>query len=72
MKPTEFWAIIGKVQTMAGDNGIRITLDLPETAIVQMVELAAYQINAVVVDVVITPRQENEPTNPGDSRKLHI
>ena len=71
MNPTEFWAIVGKVQTMA-DGGIRVYLDLPETALAQMAELAAYQINAVVVDVVITPRQENEPTNPGDSRKLHI
>ena len=38
------------------DGGNRVYLDLPETAIVQMVELAAYQINAVVVDVVVTPR----------------
>ena len=44
------------------DGGIRVYLDLPETAIVQMVELAAYQINAVVVDVVITPRPEKQVT----------
>ena len=58
---TEFWAIVGKVQTMA-DGGIRVYLDLPETAIVEMVELAAYQINAVVVDVVVTPRPDKEVT----------
>ena len=69
---TQFWAIIGKVQTMAADNGIRVTLDLPESAIVEMAELAAYQINAVVVDVVITPREKDEPTGTDNSRKLHI
>ena len=71
---TEFWAIVGKVQTMA-DGGIRVYLDLPETAIVEMVELAAYQINAVVVDVVITPREQDEPTGPTNGtngKKLHL
>jgi len=34
MKPIKFWAIVGKVQTMA-DNGIRVYLDLPETAVMQ-------------------------------------
>ena len=68
---TQFWAIIGKVQTMA-DGGIRVYLDLPETALVEMAELAAYQINAVVVDVVITPREKDEPTGTDNSRKLHI
>ena len=56
---TQFWAIIGKVQTMA-DGGIRVYLDLPETALVEMAELAAYQINAVVVDVAIRPRVDDE------------
>ena len=65
---TEFWAIVGKVQTMA-DGGIRVYLDLPETALVQMAELAAYQINAVVVDVTIEPRVENEPTESDENRR---
>ena len=70
---TEFWAIVGKVQTMA-DGGIRVYLDLPESALVQMAELAAYQIHATVVDVVIEPRETDESTNPSprESRKLHI
>jgi hypothetical protein len=63
---TEFWAIVGKVQTMA-DGGIRVYLDLPETAIVQMAELAAYKINSVVVDVVVTPRQDSLQNKTGSS-----
>ena len=42
------------------DGGIRVYQDLPESALVQMAELAAYQINAAVVDVVITPRPEKQ------------
>ncbi len=34
-----FDAIVQKVQTLA-DNGVRVTLDLPETAIPQMAMLA--------------------------------
>lgn len=35
-----FPAIVYKVQTIATDNGIRLTLDLPESAIPQMAMLA--------------------------------
>ena len=35
-----FIASVYKVQTMANDNGVRVTLDLPETAIPQMAMLA--------------------------------
>lgn len=72
MTETKFWAIVYKVQTLAGDNGIRVTLDLPETAIVQMAELAAYKINEVVLDVTCEPKQEDERDNPDKSRKIHI
>jgi hypothetical protein len=68
---TEFWAIVSKVQTMA-DGGIRVYLDLPETAIVQMAELVTYKANGVVLDVTCKPRDENERDGPEDSRKLHI
>ena len=56
---TTFWAIVGKVQTMA-DGGIRVYLDLPEDAIVQAAELMAYKRGAVVLDVTCRPRVENE------------
>lgn len=65
---TEFWAIIGKVQTMA-DGGIRVYLDLPETAIVEMAELAAYKINGVVVDVTVEPREGDEPTESDENKR---
>jgi len=55
---TAFWAQVSKAQTLA-DGGIRVTFDLPESAIVQMAELAAYQINGVVVDVIVRPRQDD-------------
>ncbi len=35
-----FPATVYKVQTLATDNGVRVTLDLPETAIPQMAMLA--------------------------------
>ena len=56
---TEFWGEVAKAQTLR-DGGIRITFDLPETAIVEMAELAAYQIHGVVVDVVVTPRKTGQ------------
>jgi len=56
---TAFWAQVSKAQTLA-DGGIRVTFDLPESAIVQMAELAAYQINGVVVDVIVKPRPEKQ------------
>ena len=65
---TEFWAIVGKVQTMA-DGGIRVYLDLPENAIVQAAELMAYKREGVVLDVVCTPRVENEREPSDDEGK---
>lgn len=59
---TKFLATVAKVQTLA-DNGIRLWLDLPESAIVQMAELAAYQVHGVVLSVVAEKHEigENEP-----------
>ena len=68
---TKVWVIIKKVATLV-DGSINVTLNFPESAIPEAAELMAYQIHGVVLDVTFEPRQENEPTNPGDSRKLHI
>ena len=70
---TTFWAIVGKVQTMA-DGGIRVYLDLPEGAIVQAAELMTYKRQGIVLDVTCTPRveEENEPERHRTDRKLHI
>lgn len=52
------------------DGGIRVYLDLPETAVVEMAELAAYKINGMVLDVVVTPRVDDEPNeSDGNGRK---
>ena len=70
---TEFVAAVQKVQTLA-DGGIRLTLDLPETAVVQMAELAAYKIHGVAVKVTIEAaetRQGDGGERP-DHRKIHI
>ena len=68
---TAFWATVGKVQTMA-DGGIRVYLDLPESAILQAAELMAYKRECVVLDVVCRPRQDDERDDSGKRRKLHI
>ena len=67
---TTFWAIVGKVQTMA-DGGIRLYLDLPEDAIVQAAEMMAYKREGVVLDVTCRPKDENERDEPerGNTRK---
>jgi hypothetical protein len=48
-----FVAAVYKVQTLT-DNGIRLTLDLPETAIPQMAMLAECQRNSVVLRIEAT------------------
>jgi hypothetical protein len=45
-----FPAVVYKVQTLV-DSGVRVTLDLPETAIMQMAQLAECQRQGVTLDV---------------------
>jgi hypothetical protein len=55
----EFTAQVYKVQTLV-DNGIRVTLDLPETETVTMARLAECQRFGVLLEVVcITDRNQN-------------
>ena len=49
-EPIAFHATVYKVQTLA-DGGVRVYLDLPETAIMQMAQLAECQRFGVVLDV---------------------
>lgn len=51
-----FEAIVQKVQTLA-DNGVRVTLDLPETAIMQMAMLAQAKINGLVLEVTVREKR---------------
>ena len=46
----EFIAAVYKVQTLV-DGGVRVTLDLPETAIMQMAQLAECQRFGVLLEV---------------------
>jgi hypothetical protein len=57
---TTFWAVVAKVQTLA-DGGIRIYLDLPESAIVAAAELMAYKREGIVLDVTCKPKVKDEP-----------
>lgn len=52
--PIKFQATIAKVQTLA-DGGIRVTLDLPETAILQAAHLMEVRRQMAVVDASLTP-----------------
>jgi hypothetical protein len=72
----EFTAVVNKVQTLT-DGGIRVTLDLPENAIMQMAQLAECKGWGAALNVVCTPEEkersaeENERTTD-KSRKIHI
>jgi hypothetical protein len=44
----QFWAVVYKVQTLA-DHGIRLTLDMPEDAIMTMAELVECKRRGIVL-----------------------
>ncbi len=50
MEPIRFVAVVQKVQTLA-DGGLRVTLDLPESAIMQAAELMVCKREAVVLEI---------------------
>ena len=55
-EPTAPISLVGqvyKVQTLV-DGGIRLTIDLPESAAVEMGRLAYYQINGVAAEIEIS------------------
>lgn len=68
----EFSATVYKVQTLATDQGIRVTLDLPETAIMQMAMLAECQRAGVYLQISATVVQADDRGNQHKSRKIHI
>ena len=71
MKSIEFCASVTKVQTLA-DNGIRLTLDLPEDAIMQMAELAACKRHGVYLAVTCEAVEQGDDGTESDNRKIHI
>ena len=52
-KAIEFIAVVYKVQTLV-DGGLRVTLDLPETAIVAAAKLMECKRNEVALRIVAT------------------
>ena len=48
----KFDAIVYKVQTLS-DGGVRLSLDMPETAIPQMAMLAQTKVDGIVLDVQV-------------------
>jgi predicted RNA-binding protein (virulence factor B family) len=49
-----FQAIVARVQTLA-DNGLRVTLDLPEQAVVEAAQLMELKRLGAVLDVTVKP-----------------
>jgi positive regulator of sigma E activity len=47
-----FQAIVARVQTMA-DNGIRVTVDLPEQAVLEAAQLMELKRLGIVLDVTV-------------------
>ena len=54
-----FDAVVQKVQTLV-DFGLRITLDLPETAIVAAAQMMAIKREGQVLHIVATPEKQME------------
>lgn len=54
-EPVTFDAVVNKVQTLV-DNGIRVTLDLPETEILAMAWLAECKRDGLILSVRCTPQ----------------
>lgn len=63
-----FPAAVYKVQTLT-DGGVRVTLDLPETAIMEMAMLAECQRAGVYLNVLCTAADETRPRKNPDGRK---
>ncbi len=54
-EPIVFIATVYKVQSLASDNGIRLILDLPEDAVLEMAQLATCQRFGQALSVMCTP-----------------
>jgi len=66
-----FVAQVAKIATLA-DGGLRVTLDLPESAILPVAELMVCKRDGQVLDVVCKVREQGNDRRPDESRKLHI
>lgn len=66
----KFQATVYKVSTLATDNGIRVTLDLPETAIPQMAMLAECRRDGIplIFSATVDSPQKQGKIRSGNSR----
>ena len=65
----EFPATVYKVQTLV-DNGVRLTLDLPETGVDMLTPLGKLQVYGVVLLVRLEDYEDGkEQTNPRNTKK---
>lgn len=53
-----FWATVARVQTLA-DGGLRVTLDLPEDAILQAAQLMECKRRGAVLNFEASPRGDD-------------
>jgi hypothetical protein len=53
----EFDAVVYKVQTLV-DQGLRVTLDLPETALIAAAQLMATKREGMILHIVCNPEKQ--------------
>lgn len=70
MEDIEFPAQVTKVQTLA-DGGIRVTLDLPESAIFEAAQLMECKRCGVAGKITFSPMvRDDDPSGTGQPRNL--
>jgi len=63
--PIKFTAAVAKVQSLA-DGGLRVTLDLPEDAIMQAAQLMECKRWGAVLEVTAEPKEQESLTDLDD------
>ena len=71
MTEITFVAQVAKIATLA-DGGLRVTLDLPESAILPVAELMVCKRDGQVLDVVCKVQEQGDDRQQGNHRKIHI
>ena len=64
-EPIQFDASVAKVQTLV-DYGLRVTLDMPETAIIAAAQLMAAKREGLILHVVIETDKQSASTGKED------
>jgi hypothetical protein len=67
-EPIKCYGVVYGVKTLV-DNGIRISIDLPETAIMQSAMFMECKRMQVVLDIVATPQNQTVGDDSHDSKK---